>query len=525
MPASMPVSAAVSPGSVRRVMGVETEYGIAVPGRPLLDPVVLSGRVVERYAAGGHGAVHRTRWDYAGESPLEDARGFSVSRALAHESQLTDEWADDPRVANVVLTNGARLYVDHAHPEYSSPEVTTPREALVWDRAGEAIMAEAARAGSSDAEQDPPIDVYKNNTDGKGASYGTHENYLVARSTPFERIVEQITPFFVARQILCGAGRVGIGQNSERAGYQISSRADFFEARVGLETTFRRPIVNTRDEPHAHASAYRRLHVIIGDANLSEVSALLKVGTTSLVLSLVESGRMAEDLSLVDPVAALKVISHDPGLTATVDLVDGRRLTGLEILRRYQHHVLAHLREELGGDPMALADADTVEVLTRWESVLTALETGSPEASRWVEWVAKRDLLEGFRSRDGLAWDDPRLVLVDLQWSHGTPGKGLARRLEARGRLERLTTDEEVDRAVAEAPPTTRAWFRGECIRRYPASVVAASWQSVLLDRGDGGPLQRVSTSEPLRGTRALTEELLDRHPDAPGLLAELAGG
>ena len=291
---------------------------------------------------------------------------------------------------------------------------------------------------------------------------------------------------------------------------------------MGLETTFRRPIVNTRDEPHARASTYRRLHVIIGDANLSEVSTLLKVGTTSLVLSLVESGRMKEDLGLVDPVAAIRTISHDPGLDARVDLLDGRRLTGLEILRRYQFHVLAHLREELGGDPTVLADADTREVLTRWDAVLTALETGSPEAGRWVEWVAKRELLEGFRARDGLAWDDPRLVLVDLQWSHGTPGKGLARRLEARGRLERLTTEEEVAAAVTHAPPTTRAWFRGECIRRYPDSVVAASWQSVLLHGDDGGPLQRIATSEPLRGTRALTEELLDRHRDAAGLLSEL---
>ncbi|GAB49021.1 depupylase/deamidase Dop [Mobilicoccus pelagius] len=506
-------------------MGVETEYGIAVPGRPLVDPVLLSGRVVQRYAAGGHGRVHRTRWDYAGESPLEDARGFSVSRALAHESQLTDEWADDPRVANVVLTNGARLYVDHAHPEYSAPEVTSPREVLVWDRAGEVVMAEAARVGSSDLPDEPPVEIYKNNTDGKGASYGTHENYLVARATPFERLVDQITPFFVARQILCGAGRVGLGQNSETPGYQISSRADFFEARVGLETTFRRPIVNTRDEPHAHASRYRRLHVIIGDANLSEVSALLKVGTTSLVLALIESGRMSEDLSLVDPVGALKAISHDPDLTTTVELVDGRRLAGLQLLRRYEEHVHAHLRAELGGDPLALADDDTREVLTRWDAVLTALETGAPEAARWVEWVAKRQVLEGFRARDGLGWDDPRLLLVDLQWSHGTPGKGLARRLEARGRLERLTTEEEIDRAVDHAPPTTRAWFRGECVRRHPDAVVAASWQSILLDRGDGGPLQRIATPEPLKGTRALTEALLDRHPDVEGLLTELTAG
>ncbi len=517
-------TAAVAPGSVRRVMGIETEYGVTVPRHPLVDPVVLSCRVVQRYAAAGDGQAHRARWDYAGESPLDDARGFTLGRALAHESQLTDEWAGDPSVANAALTNGARLYVDHAHPEYSSPEVTTPREALTWDRAGEIVMAEAARLASSAGEGEPPIEVYKNNTDGKGASYGTHENYLLSRATPFERVVAQVTPFFVARQILCGAGRVGIGQESQTPGYQIASRSDFFEARVGLETTFRRPIINTRDEPHSHREAYRRLHVIIGDANLSDVSGLLKLGTTSLVLGLVESGRMRRDLSLVDPVASLRRISHDPTLRVKVDLVDGTSLTGLELLRAYQEEVLAHLQVDLGGDPMRTADGDTVEVLTRWDEVLTALETDPNSAAPQVEWLAKSQLLEGYRTRDGLAWDDPRLAMIDVQWSHGTPGKGLARRLEARGRLERLIDEDAVLAAVSSAPPTTRAWFRGECIRRYPESVVAASWQTLLIDAGDGGSLHRITTSEPLRGTRDTTEALLDRNPDVGGLLAELAG-
>ncbi|MDO5627784.1 MAG: depupylase/deamidase Dop [Mobilicoccus sp.] len=515
------VSAAVTPGSVRRVMGIETEYGITVPGSPTADPMLLSARVVQAYADRGHGGRHRTRWDYAGESPLDDARGFSMTRALAHESQLTHEWADDPAIANVCLANGARLYVDHAHPEYSSPEITTPREAVLWDRAGELVMAEAARAGSIAGEA--PIEVYKNNTDGKGASYGTHENYLISRETPFERIVEQLVPFFVARQLFCGAGRVGIGPHGERAGFQIASRSDFFEATVGLETTFRRPIVNTRDEPHSTRSRYRRLHVIIGDANLAEVSTLLKLGTTSLVLGLIESGHMSEDLSLVDPVAALHALSHDPGLTLRVPLRDGRSLTGLEILRRYEAAVHDHLRSELGGDPLELADTDTVEILRRWSEVLDALETDPARAAPQVEWLAKRELLEGFRSRDGLAWDDARLQLIDVQWSHGTPGKGLARRLEARGRLERLTTDEEVEHAVAHAPPSTRAWFRGECIRRYGPAVVAASWQSLLVDDGSGGPLRRLTTNEPRRGTRELTGDLLDRHGGVAGLLEELS--
>ena len=254
----------VAPMSVRRIVGIETEYGISVPGRPQANPMILSGDVVRAYGrsapepAGdsdseGDGSPGRggrsplgVRWDYAAETPLSDARGFSQHRLDAHVSQLTDEWEDDPGVANLVLTNGARLYVDHAHPEYSSPEVATPLEALTWDRAGEEIMARAAAVladetaeGARPVGEGVPV-LYKNNTDGKGASYGTHENYLMRRDTPFEAIVAGLTPFFVVRQIVCGAGRVGIGQRSQRAGYQIASRSDFFEAQVGLETTFRR---------------------------------------------------------------------------------------------------------------------------------------------------------------------------------------------------------------------------------------------------------------------------------------------
>ncbi|HEV7195621.1 MAG TPA: proteasome accessory factor PafA2 family protein, partial [Pedococcus sp.] len=242
--------------SVRRVMGVETEYGISVPGDPTANPMILSGQVVNAYAsAQGIRAAHAS-WDYADEAPLRDARGFEMNRGMADASQLTDE--EDPTLANVVLTNGARLYVDHAHPEYSSPEVTSPRAAVAWDRAGEAIMAESVRRLS---QLPPGVNLYKNNTDGKGASYGTHENYLMRRETPFTDIVRHLVPFFVARQVMTGSGRVGIGQDSRTAGFQISQRSDFFEVEVGLETTLKRPIINTRDEPHAVADLYRRLHV------------------------------------------------------------------------------------------------------------------------------------------------------------------------------------------------------------------------------------------------------------------------
>src|SRR5919107_1119196 len=273
--------------SVRRIMGTEVEYGISVPGQPGANPMVTSSQVVNAYGArpelnrGG-----RARWDYEEESPLRDARGFTYSGAAYDPADaLADE---DMGLANVILTNGARLYVDHAHPEYSTPECTNPLDVVRWDKAGEQVALDACRFASVAGE--PDIVLYKNNTDNKGASYGAHENYLMNRSTPFGEIVRHLTPFFVSRQVVCGAGRVGIGQDGREHGFQISQRADYFEVEVGLETTLKGPIINTRDEPHADPEKYRRLHVIIGDANLAEVSTYLKVGTTALVLGMIEDG-------------------------------------------------------------------------------------------------------------------------------------------------------------------------------------------------------------------------------------------
>ncbi len=509
--------------TVRRIMGIETEYGISVAGRPQANPMILSAEVVRAY--GRSSATARNlgvRWDYSAEMPLADARGFTQHRLDAHVSQLTDEWEDDPGVANLVLTNGARLYVDHAHPEYSSPEVGEPLEAVIWDRAGEEIMARAAGV-LADEEHDgmrPRSEgvptLYKNNTDGKGASYGTHENYLMRRETPFEDIVAGLIPFFVVRQIICGAGRVGIGQYSERPGYQLASRSDFFEALVGLETTFRRPIVNTRDEPHATAERYRRLHVILGDANLCDVAGLLKVGTTSLVLGMIEDGALPRGLAVREPLRSLREVSHDPTLRALVELEDGRTITGLDLHWRYVEAAQAWLDARGGTD-----DA-TSQVMRLWQELLTDLGVDPMRGRTRIDWVAKLALLRGYRDRDGLAWDDSRLRAIDIQWSDLRPGKGLARRLEQAGRIDRLTTDAQVTQAIESPPPSTRAWFRGECVRRYGSQVAAASWESVVFELPGHDRLQRLVTAEPARGTRKLVESLLDRHPDAAGLVAEV---
>ena len=264
-------------------MGLENEYGISSAKNT--DPITLSNRIVFAYAKHVY-PESNIRWDYDVESPLRDARGFDMSRADADPSQLTDE---DQVIPNLVLPNGARFYVDHAHPEFSAPEVLNPIDITKWDLAGEQIMKIAVALDAKEFPEDK-IRVFKNNVDNKGASYGTHENYQMKRSTNFSKIVAGLTPHFITRQIYCGAGRIGIGQESEKNGYQISQRADYIEAHVGLETTMKRPIINTRDEPHADPKISRRLHVIIGDANMSDFANILKVGSTALIISMIEDG-------------------------------------------------------------------------------------------------------------------------------------------------------------------------------------------------------------------------------------------
>ncbi len=502
--------------SVRRVMGIETEYGISVPGQPGANAMVTSSQVVNAYHAATAAKSRRTRWDFEEENPLRDARGFDLSRDAADSTQLTDE---DLGLANVILTNGARLYVDHAHPEYSGPECTEPLAAVTWDKAGERVMEEAA-AQASALPGTAPIQLYKNNTDNKGASYGCHENYLMSRATPFAEIVRHLTPFFVTRQVVCGAGRVGLGADGREEGFQISQRADFFEVEVGLETTLKRPIINTRDEPHADPEKYRRLHVIIGDANMSELSSYLKLGTTALVLSMIEDRFLGSDLSIEAPVAELRAISHDPTCRHLVPMRDGRRLTAVQLQMEYLEMARKYTQDRFGAD----VDELTADVLDRWESVLARLADDPMQLARELDWVAKLQLLDGYRARDRLSWNHPRLQLVDLQYSDVRSERGLYNRLAASGRMKRLLDEDEVIRAVTEPPEDTRAYFRGRCLRQYPDAVAAASWDSVIFDVPGRESLQRVPTLEPLRGTKAHVGDLLDRCETAADLVAALTG-
>ena len=500
------------PGPVTRPVGLETEFGVLRPGDAYANPVVLSTRVVEAYSVGA--GVPTARWDYEGEDPLADLRGGRLRRSAAHPSQLTDDparpapsgdvppapWGSRarpsaaeaalPRATTAVLVNGARFYVDHAHPEYSSPEVLTPRDALIWDRAGE-VVARRAMTALDEGNVDAPAQIvlYKNNVDGKGAAYGSHENYLVRRDVPFEALAEVLTPFLVTRPVLVGSGRVGIGQRSERPGFQISQRADYVESEIGLQTTFNRPIINTRDEPHADNARWRRLHVINGDANRFDVPIYLKIATTDLLLWFLEqaytegSDRFTEALTRLrrltivgDPVEEHWALSHDPTLSHELRTQSGS-MTALAIQRAFLDAISPAVTR--------VEDAQAHRALALWRQVLDVLEQwrhdGAGPAAQMVEWVAKYELCEGLRRRSGTGWDDPRLAALDIQWADLRPGRSVVDRLDAAGRIHRLVSEAEIQRAADTPPEGTRAAIRGTAIRRHP-QIVGASWTCLLLD-------------------------------------------
>jgi proteasome accessory factor A len=318
--------------------------------------------------------------------------------------------------------------------------------------------------------------------------------------------------------VFTGAGKLGAEaqwDEADRSIYQLTQRADFFETEVGLETTLKRPIINTRDEPHADPDKYRRLHVIIGDANMCEVATFLKIGTTALVLKMIEDAFLP-DLSLEAPVQALHEISRDITCTAKIKLTDGRQLSAVELQWEYLEHAKKYVARE-DDTP------ENREVVERWEAVLATLETEPLTLHRELDWVAKYRLLEGYRERDGLAWADHKLRLIDLQYHDVRRSKGLYYRLAAAGKVDRIVDDEAIERAVMEPPEDTRAYFRGRCIARYPDAIAAASWDSLIMDTGSDA-LQRIPMREPLRGTKVHVEALLQASEDAAALVAALNG-
>lgn len=383
---------------MKRVFGIETEYGITIDGMEALDVVRESIEIVRSYTENGASM----KWDYDLEDPHQDARGFRAAELL----QDTDEAAyfelDKNRPlsfeeikSDLVLSNGARFYNDHAHPEYSTPECSTLREILTQDKAGERILHECARRRNARLPEGQEARLYKNNTDFVGHSYGCHDNYLMARDVPWDRIVREVVPFLITRQIFAGAGKMGV-EGEEAQGqqgiYQISQRSDFFSVLCSIDTMNRRPLVNTRDEPHADAQRYRRFHVIIGDANMSQWSTALKIGTTALVIDLIESGH-APQLDLANPIEATKLISRDQTYSWIVELRDGRKISAIDVQRLY----LAAAREHCDS-----LDEDTAWVLREWEAVLNDLQQDVMLCRDRLDWVAKKFLLMTMQEAEGL---------------------------------------------------------------------------------------------------------------------------
>ncbi|MDZ7679673.1 MAG: depupylase/deamidase Dop [Acidimicrobiales bacterium] len=500
--------------ATRKIVGIETEYGIVLRGSDDSNPIAASSMLINAYLAATQrdrpARAGRVGWDFENETPEKDARGFvQAEGAMAPEVET--------HLVNAVLTNGARYYVDHAHPELSTPECGDARSVVRFDRAAELILRRSMQAASEILPPGQEIVVYKNNSDGKGNSYGCHENYLMDRTVPFGRIVSSITPHFLTRQIFAGAGKVGSeaqGVSIDDVPFQISQRADFFEEEVGLETTLKRPIVNTRDEPHADAQKYRRLHVIIGDANMSQLATFLKVGTTAIVLAMIEDDALTADLRFATPVSTLRQISYDRSLRAAHLLADGTRITALEVQWSFLEAAQTYAAQrglECVGEEVGK------EVLTRWEEVLTDLEADPMRLADRLDWPAKLRLMERYRERDGTEWGDPRLAALDLQYHDLRAERSLADRVG----LERLVSDDDAISAIDEPPDDTRAYFRGMCLKRWPEAIVAANWDSIVFDVGED-PLRRVPMMEPSRGTRAHVGSVLESCSTPAELLEQL---
>ncbi len=491
--------------AVEKIMGTETEYGIIVPGEPDFDPITNSILLVNNFLPPQSSNI---LWDYDQESPLNDARGFIID----HEQ--TPPTQEENTALNKTLTNGARYYVDHAHPEYSTPECSNVIDLVRYEKAGENILEISLTRSNALLPQDKAILVYKNNSDQKGNSYGYHENYLMDREIPFDKISRELIPFLVTRQVFTGAGKVGSENNAPPVDYQISQRADFFETDVGLDTMAKRLIINTRDEPHADRTKYRRLHVIVGDSNMSEYTTLLKAGTTAIMLSMIEDNFIQKELCLDSPVKAMVQVSHDTTCKKKLKLTKGNYFTAVEIQKEYLDLAVKYCQQQED-------DKFAPMVLKEWEYVLGKLEKEPMELCQEIDWIIKKNLITNYMSRHSLAWDNPRVAMLDLQYHDIRKARGLYHLLDKRGQVRRVLDDSDIAHAITDPPSDTRAYFRGTCQRKYGKEIFGINWDSISFNLDDNN-VKRIMMAEPTKGTQMLVEELIESSPDAKTLIRNL---
>ena len=457
--------------------GLETEYGITRQNAEGIDVVAESIDLVKSAKASGI----RLRWDYHYEDPHQDARGFRV-KELKQDFDEANYFAQDAArtltfgeiKSDLVLINGARFYNDHAHPEYCTPECRSLLQLVQQDYIGDQLLMNCAQAINKTT--DNPVMLYKNNTDFQGHSYGCHENYLIPRELPWETLAQGIQAFFVTRQLFCGAGKYGWEGEDKylQSGFQISQRSDFFSELQSVDTMQRRPIVNTRDEPHADEDKWRRFHVIIGDANLSPYATWLKVGTTALVINCLINGAKSDEIpQLDDPLHALKSLSRDPYWKWIVRTADGRTSNAIAVQRRYLELARRY------GDNM---QGDWLLIFEAWEKILDDLENNPISTSDRLDWAAKYKLIESFRETEKISDDSAWLRSLDLEYHRLDQNEGLYYALLEQGTLSLPYAAEEFMVDTIISPRDTRAAIRGACIEKFGSRIISAQWDCVRIE-------------------------------------------
>ncbi|MBT5028243.1 MAG: proteasome accessory factor PafA2 family protein [Nitrospinaceae bacterium] len=471
------------------LLGLETEYGIIREDLENSDPVEESMKLLQ--------ACERKsvfcKWAYSQENSHQDLRGFQV-RSLAQDEEEDAFCAEDRKrpysyldmKCDRVLTNGARFYNDHTHPEYSTPECRSVMSLVAHDVAGERIVAECVAKRNRESKGDG-LQVFKNNTDYSGHSYGTHDNYLIPRETPFDDVVSGLVPFLVTRQLYAGAGKVGSenARTKNFQGLQLAQRSDFIETLLSIETMTERPIINTRDEPHAVRNQYRRLHLILGDANMSAYATALKVGSTSLVLSLIASGAQLPEIELQDPVA--DVLSVSIGRTVALSRKSGGTITALEIQEAYC---------EAAENAFAGKDEESDWVLAEWLRTLQDLKHRPEKLSDRIDWAIKEKLFSEFMESENIDWQDPWLKSLDLEYHNLDPERGLYRGLQQEGAVHDLLSEHEITQAMEFAPVGTRAQIRGQMIAQNAENIKSIHWTGIEFSDGETLDLTGVIHSE-----------------------------
>ncbi|NIP99760.1 MAG: hypothetical protein GWM98_04420 [Nitrospinaceae bacterium] len=471
------------------LIGIETEYGIIREDLEQSDPVEESMRLLRRCER----PSVLSAWSYSQENSHQDMRGFQVEFLAQDEEE--DEFCIQDRQrpysywemkSDRVLINGARFYNDHTHPEYGTPECDSVFELVAHDLAGERVVEECARLRNRELGGSF-VQVFKNNTDYSGHSYGTHDNYLIPRHQPFEMWVEGLVPFLVTRQLYAGAGKVGFEERNGKpfAGLQLSQRSDFIESVLSIETMTNRPIINTRDEPHATQEKFRRLHLILGDANMSAYATALKVGSTRLVLSLIAEEKLRLPGHLDDPVADVKRVSRDKTGTVPLKRAGGGTLTPIEIQEAYLEQALNHYQGQC---------KETDWVLHEWSRTLSELKHCPEKLADRIDWAIKENLFAEFMETEGVTWDDPWLKSLDLEYHNLDAERGLYRALEQERRVVSLFKEEEISQCLVRPPEGTRALIRGLMVQHEAEQIKSIHWTGIEFKNGKHLDLSDVVT-------------------------------